>query len=82
MLAPQLAGQQANAIQQLGQTLMQQYNMPQQAAGGLLGLLTSGVGPGTQLTQATAPVGLPSSKGTEHPVRVIRWRFLLQRLAR
>jgi hypothetical protein len=64
MLGPQLAGQQASAIQQLGQTLMQQYNMPQQAASSLLNLLTAGVSPGLQLTQATAPVGLPSSKGT------------------
>ena len=63
MLGPQLAGQQAAAINQLGQTLMQQYNMPQQAASSLLNLLTAGVSPGLQLTQATAPVGLPSSKG-------------------
>jgi hypothetical protein len=64
MLGPQLAGQQANAIQQLGQTLMQQYNLPMQATGSLLNILTGGVGPGTQLTQATAPIGAPSSKGT------------------
>ena len=64
MLGPQLAGQQASAIQQLGQTLMQQYGLPMQATGQLLSILTGGVSPGLQLTQATAPVGLPSSKGT------------------
>lgn len=64
MLGPQLAGQQANAIQQLGQTLMQQYGLPMQAAGQLTNLLTAGVSPGIQLTGATAPIGLPSSKGT------------------
>jgi hypothetical protein len=64
MLGPQLAGQQASAIQQLGQTLMQQYNMPQQAASSLLNLLTAGVSPANQLTQVTAPVGVPSSKGS------------------
>jgi hypothetical protein len=64
MLGPQLAGQQASAIQQLGQTLMQQYGLPMQATGQLLNILTGGVSPGLQLTQATAPVGLPSSKGT------------------
>lgn len=63
MMAPQLAGQQANAIQQLGQTLMQQYNLPMSTAGSLLNLLTAGVSPGLQLTQATAPIGLPSSSG-------------------
>jgi hypothetical protein len=63
MLGPQLAGQQAAAIQQLGQTLMQQYGLPMQAAGQLTNLLTAGVSPGLQLTQATAPVGVPSSKG-------------------
>jgi hypothetical protein len=64
MLGPQLAGQQASAIQQLGQMLMQQYGLPMQAAGQLTNLLTAGVSPGLQLTQATAPVGVPSSKGT------------------
>jgi hypothetical protein len=64
MLGPQLAGQQASAVQQLGQTLMQQYGLPMQATGQLLNILTGGVSPGLQLTQATAPVGLPSSKGT------------------
>lgn len=64
MMGPQLAGQQANAIQQLGQTLMQQYNLPMQSTSQLLNILTGGVSPGLQLTQATAPIGLPSSKGT------------------
>lgn len=64
MLGPQLAGQQANAIQQLGQTLMQQYQLPMQATGGLLNILTGGVSPGLQMLEATRPIATPSSKGT------------------
>jgi hypothetical protein len=63
MAGPQLAGQQADAINQLGQTLMQQYNMPMQSAGNLMNLLTAGLSPGIQMTQATAPVTANSSKG-------------------
>jgi hypothetical protein len=63
MLGPQLAGQQANAIQQLGQTLMQQYGLPMQATGQLLNILTGGVQPGIALTQATAPITTSSGKG-------------------
>jgi hypothetical protein len=63
MAGPQLAGQQAEAVNQLGQTLMQQYNMPMQSAGNLLNLLTAGMSPGIQMTQATAPVTANSSKG-------------------
>jgi hypothetical protein len=63
MAGPELAGQQANAINQLGQTLMQQYNLPMQASGSLLNLLTAGLSPGIQMTQATAPVTANSSKG-------------------
>lgn len=59
-----LAGQNVSAIQQLGQLLQSQYGIPMQAAGGLLNMLTGGVSPGLQLTQATAPIGAPSSKGT------------------
>jgi len=63
MAGPELAGQQANAVNALGQTLMQQYNMPMQSAGNLLNLLTAGLSPGIQMTQATAPVTANSSKG-------------------
>ena len=63
MTGPQLAGQQAEAVNQLGQTLMQQYNMPMQSAGNLMNLLTAGLSPGIQMTQATAPVTANSSKG-------------------
>jgi len=63
MMGPQLAGMQANAIQQLGQTLMQQYGLPMQATGQLLNILTGGVQPGLALTQATAPVTTSSGKG-------------------
>src|SRR5215475_3417388 len=65
MLGPQLAGQQANAIQQLGQVLMQQYQLPMQSAGGLLNLLTGGVSPGLQMLEATRPLATPSSKGSQ-----------------
>jgi len=63
MLGPQMASMQADAINQLGQTLMQQYNMPMQATGQLLNILTGGVQPGISLTQATAPVTTSSGKG-------------------
>jgi hypothetical protein len=63
MTGPQLAGQQSEAINQLGQTLMQQYNLPMQASGNLMNLLTAGLSPGIQMTQATAPVTANSSKG-------------------
>jgi hypothetical protein len=65
MTGPQLAQQQASAVQQLGQALAQQYGIPMQQAGQLLNLLTAGTQPGLALTQATAPVGVPSSKGTQ-----------------
>jgi len=64
MLGPQMAGQQASAIQQLGQTLMQQYGLPMQATGQLLGILTGGVQPSLSMLEATRPLALPSSKGT------------------
>jgi hypothetical protein len=63
MTGPQLAQQQAGAVQQLGQALSQRFGIPMQQAGALLNLLTAGQTPGLQLTQATAPVGVPSSKG-------------------
>jgi hypothetical protein len=63
MTGPQLAGEQANAVNQLGQTLMQQYNLPMQASGNLLNLLTAGVSPGLQMLGATAPVTANQSKG-------------------
>jgi hypothetical protein len=63
MTGPELAQQQAGAVQQLGQALAQQYGIPMQQAGQLLNLLTAGTQPGLALTQATAPVGVPSSKG-------------------
>jgi hypothetical protein len=63
MLGPQMAQQQSQAVQQLGQALMQQYGIPMQQAGSLLNLLTAGTQPGLSLTQATAPIGAPSSKG-------------------
>jgi hypothetical protein len=62
MTGPELAGQQANAINQLGQTLMQQYNLPMQTSGNLLNLLTAGVSPGLQMLGATAPTTASSSK--------------------
>lgn len=65
MMGPQLAGQQANAIQQLGQTLMQQYQLPMQATGSLLNILTGGVSPGLQMLEATRPIATPSSKGSQ-----------------
>jgi hypothetical protein len=58
-----LAGQNVGAVQQLGQFLQSQYGIPMQASGGLLNLLTAGVSPGLQMTQATAPIGAPQSKG-------------------
>ncbi|HKF98939.1 MAG TPA: hypothetical protein VKB20_11815 [Steroidobacteraceae bacterium] len=64
MYGPQLAQQQMAASQQLGQALMSQYQLPMQAAGGLLNLLTGGVSPGLSLTQATAPITTSSGKGT------------------
>ena len=63
MAAPELAQQQANAINQLGQTLMQQYNLPMQGAGSLLNLLTAGQAPGLQALGATSPSIASSSKG-------------------
>jgi hypothetical protein len=64
MTGPELAGQQANAINQLGQTLMQQYNLPMQTSGNLLNLLTAGVSPGLQMLGATAPTTASSSKSS------------------
>jgi hypothetical protein len=63
MQGPQLAGMQANAVNQLGQALMQQYNLPMQGAGNLLNLLTAGQSPGLQMLQATSPQVASSSKG-------------------
>jgi len=63
MAGPELAQQQANAINQLGQALMQQYNLPMQGAGSLLNLLTAGTSPGLQALSATAPQVANSSKG-------------------
>src|SRR5215475_13188626 len=63
MAAPNLAQQQASAVNQLGQTLMNAYNLPMQTSGNLLNLLTAGLSPGIQMTQATAPVTANSSKG-------------------
>ncbi len=60
-----LAQQQFNAVQQMGQALAQRFGIPMQQAGQLLNLLTAGTQPGLALTQATAPVGVPSSKGTQ-----------------
>jgi len=62
MYAPELASQQANAVNQLGQALMQQYNLPMGAAGNLLNLLTAGMSPGLSMLQATAPTTAQSSK--------------------
>jgi hypothetical protein len=65
MQGPQLAQQGVGAIGQLGQMLSQRFGIPMQQAGALLNLLTAGTQPGLALTQATAPVGVPSSKGTQ-----------------
>jgi len=65
MLGPQMAGMQADAINQLGQTLMQQFNLPMQATGQLLNILTGGVSPGLQMLEATRPIATPSSKGSQ-----------------
>jgi len=62
MTGPELAGQQAAAVNQLGQALMQQYNLPMQSAGNLMNLLTAGMTPGLQMLQATAPTTAQSSK--------------------
>jgi hypothetical protein len=62
-LGPQMAQQNVGAVSQLGQALAQQYGIPMQQAGQLLNLLTAGTQPGLSLTQATAPIGAPSSKG-------------------
>jgi hypothetical protein len=63
MAGPELAGQQASAVNQLGQTLMNQYNLPMQASGNLMNLLTAGMSPGLSMLQATAPVTANQSKG-------------------
>jgi hypothetical protein len=63
MTGPQLAQQGVGAVGQLGQMLAQRFGIPMQQAGQLLNLLTAGTQPGLALTQATAPVGVPSSKG-------------------
>ena len=63
MTGPELAQQQFNAINQYGQALMQQYNLPMQAAGNLTNLLTAGMSPGLQMLQATSPQVASSSKG-------------------
>ena len=63
MTGPELAQQQFNAINQYGQALMQQYNLPMQAAGNLTNLLTAGMSPGLSMLQATAPVTANQSKG-------------------
>jgi hypothetical protein len=60
-----LAGQGANAVNQLAQMLMQQYQIPMQQAGQLVNLLTAGVAPTTQMIDATKPIGVPSSKGSQ-----------------
>src|SRR5262249_19374021 len=65
MTGPQLAGMQANAVQQLGQTLMQQYGLPRQATGQRLTILTAGMERGLQMREATGPIATPSSKGTQ-----------------
>ena len=63
MTGPELAQQQFNAMQQYGNALMQQYNLPMQAAGNLTNLLTAGMSPGLQMLQATSPQVASSSKG-------------------
>jgi len=65
MLGPQMAGMQADAIDRLGQTLMQQFNLPMQATGSLLNILTGGVSPGLQSLEAMRPIATPSSKGSQ-----------------
>jgi len=63
MTGPELAQQQFNAMNQYGQALMQQYNLPMQTAGNLTNLLTAGMSPGLQMLQATSPQVASSSKG-------------------
>ena len=63
MTGPELAQQQFNAMQQYGNALMQQYNLPMQAAGNLTNLLTAGMSPGLSMLQATSPQVASSSKG-------------------
>lgn len=58
-----LSQQYSNITNNLAQTLAQQYNMPLQAAGSLISLLTAGLTPGIQGTAATAPQLGSSSKG-------------------
>jgi len=58
-----MAGAGVGAVNQLAQALSQQFGIPMQQAGQLLGLLTGGVQPSTQLLGATGPIATPSSKG-------------------
>ncbi len=58
-----LAAQGAQAVQQLGQTLLQQSGIPMQQAGQLLNLLTAGTQPGLSLLGQTGPIPTTSGKG-------------------
>ena len=58
-----MAGANVNAVNQLGQVLSQQFGIPMQAAQQMLGLLSGGVQPSTQLLGAVGPIATPSSKG-------------------
>jgi len=62
MTGPELAQQQASAVNQLGQALMNRFNLPMQASGNLMNLLTAGMSPGLSMLQATAPTTAQSSK--------------------
>jgi hypothetical protein len=63
MTGPQLAQQQAGAVQQLGQALSQQYGIPMQQAGQLLNLLTAGTQPGLSMLGQIGPQPISSGKG-------------------
>jgi hypothetical protein len=63
MTGPQLAQQQAGAVQQLGQALSQQYGIPMQQAGQLLSLLTAGTQPGLSMLGQIGPQPISSGKG-------------------
>jgi hypothetical protein len=58
-----VAGQGMQAVGEVANLLEQQYGIPLQAIGGIMQLLTSPQQGAQGLISATAPIGLPSSKG-------------------
>jgi len=60
----QLGGMGMEGLSQFANLMQQQFGIPMAAAGSLLSLLTAGLSPGINLTQATAPIGGQESKST------------------